>query len=68
MKEYRELVRLKFNNRKYIMYIDNQNKYFFLELKDGNQLSYIQLQTYKELCDAFCKTPHILREKKKKRN
>ena len=53
MKEYRELVRLKFNNRKYIMYIDNQNKYFFLELKDSNQLSYIQLQTYKELCDAF---------------
>ena len=64
MKEYRELVRLKFNNRKYIMYIDNQNKYFFLELKDGNQLSYIQLQTYKELCDAFCKTPHILRVQK----
>lgn len=67
MKEYRELVRFKFNGKKYIMYIDNQNKYFFLELKDNNQLSYIPLQTFKEICDIFCKTPHILNIQKGKK-
>lgn len=64
MKEYRELVKFKYNGKKYIMYIDNQNKLFFLELKNNLQLSYIPLKIYKELCNIFLVAPHILRIQK----
>ncbi len=71
MKEYRELLKFKYNSKKYVMLIDKCNKYFFLHINDSNQYEYIPLETFKEICSIFCNTPHILRiqkdEKKQKK-
>ena len=64
MKEYRELLKFKYNGKKYVMLIDDNNKYFFLHINADNQYEYIPLQTFKEICSIFCNTPHILRIEK----
>lgn len=67
MKEYRELLKFKYNGKKYSMLIDNSNKYFFLHINNANQYEYIPVETFREICSIFCNTPHILRIQKDKK-
>lgn len=63
MKEYREVLKFKYNKKSYRMYLDNQNKKYFLR-DDNGQLSYLDRDEFIEIGHAFCDTPHILRAKR----
>ena len=60
MKEYRKVAKFKFKNNKYIMYLDNNNKHFFLKTDDQNNLSYITINELLELTKQFTEAPLIM--------
>lgn len=63
MKEYRQLLRFKYNGKNYLMLTDKQNKYFFLRI-DNHHLNYLELNEFLEISNIFCNTPHILNARK----
>ena len=63
MKNYRQLLKFKYNGKNYLMLVDEQNKYFFLRI-DGHHLNYLELDEFLEISDIFCNTPHILKAQK----
>lgn len=58
MKEYRELLKFKYNGKKYVMLIDGKNKYFFLHINNANQYEYIHYKHLKKYVLSFV-THHI---------
>lgn len=67
MFEYRKLIQFRFKNNVYNMYLDRNNKHFFLRVNKDNKLSYISMQELFELTEVFTKTPLIMNIKKGKK-
>ncbi len=61
MKEYRKIVTFKYKNNTYNMYLDNNNKQFFLKLNEDGKLSYITIEELLEITSIIQNTPLIAR-------
>ena len=61
MKEYRKIVTFKYKNNTYNMYLDNNNKQFFLKLNENGKLSYITIEELLEITSIIQSTPLIAR-------
>lgn len=57
MMEYRKIVNFYYGNRKYQLLLDDNNKYFFLEVNSDNSYSYVTIENYMQLCKIFCRYP-----------
>lgn len=64
MKEYRRVLEFKYKNQKYRMYLDNNNRRFFLKVNDGGDLSYVTDREFAELTIFFASTPKIMKIRK----
>ena len=53
MNEYRELAKIKFNNQFYQVYLDQNNRRFFLKIDAFGNLCYVTLEEYIELLKCF---------------
>ena len=60
MKEYRKVVEFSFNNNKYNMYLDNNNKRFYLRVTDDGYLSYITIEELFDLIKHFEAIPNVM--------
>ena len=64
--DYRRVVDFKYKGQLYSMFIDNLNRYYFLEIdKDGN-FKYIDISLFLELGRVFTNPPRIARAMKDK--
>ena len=61
MKEYRRIVTFKFKEKKYQLFLDKQNKYFFLRINSNNKYEYITLKELLQLEKVFCDFPLIMK-------
>lgn len=65
MKEYRKVIEFIYKNKKYNMYLDKNNKHFFLE-NINDELSYIKFEELIELTRIFNNTIKIMKIEKEK--
>ena len=63
MKEYRKVVTFEYNKNKYNMYLDNNNKRFFLKVDDEGNLYYITTKELLMFIKMFSTVPTILEAK-----
>lgn len=57
MKEYRKIINFYYRNKKYQLLLDDDNKYFFLEVNSDNSYSYVTIDNFINLCRIFCHYP-----------
>lgn len=60
MKEYRKILEFKYKNQKYNMYLDSNNKHFFLKVDDYGNLSYITIEELIILSKLFLRDQNIM--------
>ena len=63
MKEYRKIAKFKYNNCYYVMYLDNENKHFFLKINNGN-LCYVTIDELLDLTKLFTSIPSYMKIEK----
>lgn len=71
MIEYQKLATFTYkkNNKKYQILVDNNNKYFFMEINpDTLELSYVKLEEYIDFIQIFCINSPVVMIKKDKKN
>lgn len=66
MKEYRQVLNFTYKNQEYVMYLDNDNKRFFLKVIDG-QFAYLTDKEFAELTIFFASNPKIMKVVGKKK-
>lgn len=67
MKEYRQVVQFYYKGILYNMYLDNNNKHFFLK-NENNNLSYLDINELVDLVIHFHNIPNVMRVEKNSRN
>ena len=60
MKEYRKVAKFKFKNNEYIMYLDDNNKRFFLRVDANNNLNYVTIEELLNLTQHFTSIPLVM--------
>ena len=60
MKEYRKVAKFKFKQNMYVMYLDKNNKRFFLKIDDNNNLVYLTIEELLEITDHFTSIPLVM--------
>ena len=60
MREYRKIVQFSYNNQKYNMYLDKNNRRFFMKVNSDGSLSYLTGDELIEMSKLFIKNSDIL--------
>ncbi len=53
MQEYTRICNFTYKNKKYTMFIDNKDKYYFLRINDKGEYEYVDIETFIELGKRF---------------
>ncbi len=64
MKEYRKVANFNYKGKKYALFIDKQDKYYFLGINDKNNYEYLDINVFLELLEVFSNPPYELQAKK----
>lgn len=60
MKEYTIIGELNYNNKRYEMLVDEERRYYFLNINNNDEYEYVTLKEYIELIDKFAAKENIL--------
>lgn len=60
MKEYRKVAKFKYKNSTYVMYLDDNNKKFFLKEDENKNLVYVTIDELLELTEHFTSIPLVM--------
>lgn len=63
MREYRFVLTFSMDEKKYNMYLDNNNRKFFLRV-DGDKLNYLQLEEFVKIYHELSTVPNVMNAKK----
>lgn len=58
--DYRELVRFKFDNHNYVMYLDDFNKHFFLKINNRGEYEYLTIEELIDISYHFATIPNVM--------
>ena len=59
MKEYTIIGELNYNNKRYEMLVDEERRYYFLNINNNDEYEYVTLKEYIELIDKFAAKENI---------